>query len=222
LKSATTTRQSSGDGKAKEGKEPGSVKVEESAYHPNDDPNNARPPAYGNNVECISAGNASAPATSMEGGDAAEVSCMFRRTGTKPHAKKGTSGAESLQTATTKRVACAEEKDSMTEVLGPVLVVGALGRKIGDARSIAMLKGITECRVELMSTRQKAKIPLPAVPDNSVESEDLVEGVDASDVRRSVSMTDRDLSMTDQQIQLELPGDGTGESGAAGPSGGVM
>jgi len=104
----------------------------------------------------------------------------------------------------------------MTEVLGPALVAGdartmAMPIKIGDARTMAMHKGITECRVELLSKRQKAKMTLPAASDNSVESDDVLEGIYASDIRLS-------LSMTDQHIQLDLPGDRVMESATAGPS----
>jgi len=56
---------------------------------------------------------------------------------------------------------------------------------------------------------------LPAAPDNSVESDELTEGAEIGDARLS-------LSMTDQQVQLKLPGDRTGEGGVARPSGGVM
>jgi len=88
----------------------------------------------------------------------------------------------------------------MTEVLGPALVAGALGRKIGDMCTATMMRGITECRVELLSTRQKAKLPVPAAPNNSAESNSVVDCVGKYDVRLS-------LSATDQQVPLELPGD---------------
>jgi len=47
----------------------------------------------------------------------------------------------------------------MMEVLGPALVAGALGRKVGSAHTTAMCQGMTKCWVELASTRQKAKRP---------------------------------------------------------------
>jgi len=88
--------------------------------------------------------------------------------------------------------------DSQTEILGPSLVAGALGRKLGDARTAAMISGMVECRVELMSTREKAKQPVPAAPANSAEPNSVPECVGASDARLS-------LSVTDQNIQLKLP-----------------
>jgi len=88
----------------------------------------------------------------------------------------------------------------MTEVLGPALVAGALGRKLGDARTATLIKGITECRVEIMSTRQKAKRPVPKAPDNSREADSSVERADLCDARMS-------LSATNLQVRLELPGD---------------
>jgi len=92
------------------------------------------------------------------------------------------------------------EDDSMTEILGPALVAGALNRKIGDARTSELIKGITECRVEILTTRQKAKLPLPDAPNNSAETSSVIEGAGAYDVRLS-------LSATDQNVRLELPGD---------------
>jgi len=91
----------------------------------------------------------------------------------------------------------------MTETLGPALVAGALGRKVGDARTATMMRGITECRVELLSTRQKAKLPVRAVPNNSAESNSVIDGIGAYDARLS-------LSATDQQVHLDLLGDVTG------------
>jgi len=79
-------------------------------------------------------------------------------------------------------------------------VAGALGRKIGDARTATMMRGITECRVELLTTRQKAKLPVPAVPNNSAESNSVMEYPGTSEARLS-------LSVTDMNVQLELPGD---------------
>jgi len=78
-------------------------------------------------------------------------------------------------------------------------VAGALGRKVGDARTAEMMKGITECRVEIMSTRQIARLPVTAVPENSVESDSIADGTDTGDARLS-------LSATDQHMQVELPG----------------
>jgi len=93
----------------------------------------------------------------------------------KSQAKSTVSIAEPVRAATTKVVALAEEDDAMTEVLGPALVAGVLGRKLGDARTATLMKGITECRVEIMSTRQKAKRPVPKAPDNSREADSSIE-----------------------------------------------
>jgi len=97
--------------------------------------------------------NESEPTTLVDKDGVAEVFRLPTRTDAKPRAKKSASVVESLRTATSKRVSHAEDEDSMTEVLGPALVAGPLGRKISDARTMAMLKGITECHVELLSTR---------------------------------------------------------------------
>jgi len=94
------------------------------------------------------------------------------------------------------------DDDTIMAVLGPALVAGALGRKIGDARTASMMRGITECRVELLTTRQKARLPLPEVPHNSAESNSVAEIVGAHDGRLS-------LSATDLHVQLELPGEVT-------------
>jgi len=92
------------------------------------------------------------------------------------------------------------DEDLRTEALGPALVAGALGRKIGDARTATMMRGITECRVELLSTRQKAKLPVPAAPHNSAESNSVADVSNADDARLS-------LSATDLHVHVELPGD---------------
>jgi len=90
-------------------------------------------------------------------------------------------------------------------------VAGTLGRKIGDKRTAEMMKGITECRVEIMSTRQKARLLVPAAPENSVESNSLVDGTD-TDARLS-------LSATDQHVQVELPGVGVADDRREGQAG---
>jgi len=113
------------------------------------------------------------------------------------------SATETVRAVTTKSVVCAEEGDVMTEVLGSALVAGALGRKLGDARTATLIKGITECRVEIMSTRQKAKRPVPKAPDNSREADSSIESV--CEARMS-------LSATDLHVRLELPGDVHDES----------
>jgi len=123
-----------------------------------------------------------------------------RNLGAKPKAKGAASTAEVTCVATAKTAVRAEDDDSMTEVLGPALVAGALGRKIGDARTATMIQEITECRVELLSTRQKAKRPVPKAPDNSREADNPTERIEVSGARLS-------LLATDQHVQLELPGD---------------
>jgi len=143
---------------------------------------------------------------------ATETTRAAKKVNTKARAKGATNTAESLRVATTETVMRAEVDDSMTEVLGPALVAGALGRKVGDARTATTIKGITKCRVEIMSTRQKAKRPVLKVPDNSLEA-DSMERVGMCDERLS-------LSATDQQVQFELPGDITeGNKEATGLSG---
>jgi len=146
-------------------------------------------------------------------GDATETKRVHKKAGAKSQEKGAARITEATRTAPTRTPALGEDDDSMTEVLGSTLVAGALGRKVGDARTVAMMKGITECRLELMSTRQKAKKPVPKAPDNSVESDSLAERTGASDERQS-------LSATDQHVQLKLPGDIVGEKcGTAQPSG---
>jgi len=104
--------------------------------------------------------------------------------------KRPTCATEPSRTATEKTTTRPSGEDLMTEALGPALVAGALGRKIGDARTATMMRGITECRVELLTTRQKAKLPVPAVPHNSAESNSAVDGSGAYDARLSLSATD--------------------------------
>jgi len=123
-----------------------------------------------------------------------------KRPVTKIRAKRPTSATEPPRPSLEKSVVLSSDEASMTEALGPALVAGALGRKVGDTRTAQMMRGITECRVELLSTCQKAKLPVPAVPNNSAESNSAVDGVGAYDVRLS-------LSATDQHVRLELPGD---------------
>jgi len=132
-------------------------------------------------------------------GKTTEIAGVSKKTVAKSRAKGPTSATEPSRTTTGKIVAKSSDEDSMTELLGPALVAGALGRKIGDARTNTMMKGITECRVELLSTRQKAKLPVPVVPNNSAESNSVVDGAGTYDVRLS-------LSATDQHVQLKLPG----------------
>jgi len=146
--------------------------------------------------------------------DATETTRAPKKAGTKPQAKDAASTTETVQVTTAKTVVRAENDDSMTEVLGPALVAGALGRKVGDARTEMTIKGITECRVKIMSMRQKAKRPVPKAPDNSMEGDDPRELVEATDVRLS-------LLATNQHVQLELPGDMTDENKRATRSCGI-
>jgi len=143
-----------------------------------------------------------AKSTKIGEGKPTEIEAGPKKTVVKPKAKRPTSATEPpLKSGG--RTATHSSDESMTEVLGPALVAGALGRKIGDTRTATMMRGITKCRVELLSTRQKARLPGPAAPNNSAESNSVMDVVGTYDVRLS-------LSATDQQVQLELPGDVTG------------
>jgi len=106
---------------------------------------------------------------------------------------KEPSAGTSTRVATAQPTAHSSEDDSVTEILGPALVAGALCRKIGDAHTSEMMKGITECRVEILTTRQKAKRPLPNAPNNSAESNSVVEGASAYKARLFLSATDQHL-----------------------------
>jgi len=124
-------------------------------------------------------------------------------TGQKKVGEKLVSKRSKIMTEPSHKVAMtvhSSDEDSRTEALGPALVAGALGRKLGDARTATMMRGIIECRVELLSTRQKAKLPLPPPPHNSTASNSMADGSIADDARLS-------LSATDLQVQVELPGD---------------
>jgi len=108
----------------------------------------------------------------MKTGDekSAGIAVTSKRPVTKIGAKRTTSATEPPRTSFEKIVVQSSDEASMTQALDPALVAGALGRKIGDTRTATMMRGITECRVELLSTRQRAKLPVPAVPNNSAES----------------------------------------------------
>jgi len=131
-----------------------------------------------------------------------------KKTMIKPKAKRPTVATEPSRKNMAKTTTHSSDDDTMTEVLGPALVAGALGRKIGDTRTATMMRGITECRVELLSTRQKAKLPLPAAPNNSAESNSVAETAGVYDGRLS-------LSATDLHVQLELPGEVIGSTAEA-------
>jgi len=136
----------------------------------------------------------------LGGGKREDTSHITKRTTAKIRMEKAAADLQPSRTATGKTVAQSSDEDSVTEVLGPALVAGALGRKIGDTRTATMIKGITECRVELLSTRQKAKLPVPAVPNNSAESNSVTECARANNARLA-------LSATSLNVQMELPGD---------------
>jgi len=136
--------------------------------------------------------------TKAQGGKQPDKAAVLKKAADKPVAKRPKSTIEAPRKATT--TVRSSDEDSRTEALGPALVAGALGRKLGDVRTAMMLKGITECRVELLTTRQKAKLPLPAVPHNSAESNSVADGSYVDDARLS-------LSATDLHVQVELPGD---------------
>jgi len=136
----------------------------------------------------------------IERGEQEDTSRAPQQTAVKTRMKKTNTATEPSRTATGEIVVQSSGDESVTEILGPALVAGALGRKIGDARTANTMRGITECRVELLSTRQKAKLPVPKVPNNSAESNSVTEIIGTSDARLS-------LSATDMQVELELPGD---------------
>jgi len=113
-----------------------------------------------------------------------------QRTAVKTRTKRTNTATEPLRTATGEIALQSSGDDFVTEVPGPALVVGALERKIGDARTANMMRGITEWRVELLST----------VPNNSAKSNSVTEIIGTSDARLS-------LSAMDMRVELELPGD---------------
>jgi len=94
-----------------------------------------------------------APRTTVEvakEGDATGTKRVHKKANAKSQAKGAARLTEATRTAPTRTPARGEDDNSMTKVLGPALVARALRRKVGDARTVAMMKGITECRVELM------------------------------------------------------------------------
>jgi len=133
-------------------------------------------------------------------GKRTDIVTESKKTVANSKAKRPTSATEPSRKNMVRTATHSSDDEAMTEVLGPALVAGALGRKIGDTRTATMMRGITECRVELLSTRQKAKLPLPAAPNNSAESNSVAETAGAHDGRLS-------LSATDLHVQLELPGE---------------
>jgi len=72
--------------------------------------------------------------------DATEATRASKKVGAKARTKSVANTAEPLHVTTREKVARPEDDDSMTEVMGPALVVGALGRKIGDARTATTIK----------------------------------------------------------------------------------
>jgi len=78
--------------------------------------------------------------------------------------------------------------ESTLEVdLGIAFVAGALGKKVPAVLSKPALIGISDCYVELASTRKKSKAVVSPAPPNSVDSEDLGMLDDISEVRLSQS-----------------------------------
>jgi len=118
----------------------------------------------------------------MGEGKRTDIGVEPKRTVNKSGAKRPTSATEPSHKTAEKTTTHSSDEDSRTEVLGPALVAGAIGRKIGNARTATMMRGITECRVKLLSTRQKAKLPVPAAPNNSAESNCVVDFVGTYDV----------------------------------------
>jgi len=144
-------------------------------------------------------GEKSVAAVPKGDGGTTEGTSAGTKIGAKARQKRLADANEPRRTRTPEPTTHERSDDSPTEILGPSLVAGALGRKLGDARTAAMINGIVECRVELLSTRT-SKEPVLAAPANSAESNSVTECVGASDARLS-------LFATDQNIQLELPGD---------------
>jgi len=149
-----------------------------------------------------------------EGSEQEVPSRVPKQTAGKSKTKKSTTVTESSRAATGKTAVQSSGDNSMTDTIGPALVAGALERTIGDSRTVNMMRGITECRVELLSTRQKAKLPVPAAPNNSAESNSVTEYTETGDARLS-------LSATDLHVQLELPGDVSEETRTVGVVGAV-
>jgi len=135
----------------------------------------------------------------------ADVASVSKRAVVRNRTKKSTTTKESVPNTARKIAAQSSGEEFETEVLGPALVAGALGRRIGDARTTTMMRGITECRVRLLTTQQKAELPVPPAPNNSAESNSAVEIPCGYDGRLS-------LSATDLHVQLELPGEVTGST----------
>jgi len=140
--------------------------------------------------------------TKVVEGKRTDIVTGSKKTVAKSMAKRPTSAIEPSRKNIVRIATQSSDDEARTEVLGPALVAGALGRKIGDMRTATMMRGITECRVELLSTRQKAKLPLPAAPNNSAELNSVAETAGAHDGRLS-------LSANDLHVQLELPGEAT-------------
>jgi len=79
-------------------------------------------------------------------------------------------------------------------------VFGALWRRTDDLKIFGAAVSMTECSVQIQTTRKKAKAPVSAAPPNFIDSEADTEGM--GDSRLS-------LSATDLRTQIDLPGGGT-------------
>jgi len=139
-------------------------------------------------------------ASSKEDSGATNEAGTVAKIGAKVQQKRPADVNEPHRATPTEAATHVNRDESPTEILGPALVAGALGRRLGDARTAKMMSGIVECRVKIMSTRRQAKLPVPAPPGNSAESNSVTDCVGASDARLS-------LSALYMNVQLELPGE---------------
>jgi len=89
-------------------------------------------------------------------------------------------------------------EDASNVELGISLVASALRRTIPNVSSATVMAGMSDCFVELTSTRKKGKASVSAAPPNSVDSEDLWRKEDDCEVR---------LSQSD--VYVGLPEDGS-------------
>jgi len=80
-------------------------------------------------------------------------------------------------------------------------VAGALGKKVPAVHSQPALIGISDCYVELVSTRKKSKAVVSVAPPNSVDSEDLGMLDDITKVR--LSQSDVHVGYPEEPIEVE-------------------
>jgi len=95
-----------------------------------------------------------------------------------------------------------EEAVSSSERLGRALVSGALGRKIDDPKMFETVVNLKECTVVLQSTRKKSKVPVSAVPPNSMESE--MDMDESGSVHLSQSATDVGVHIGLPEVEIDL------------------